>query len=303
MFSTIPLEREPRQFGLSAEGKPTLSGVVSLLDMLKVNAADFAAMVGDLEVTGMRANIRAEGRPPLLGSQVSAPLLVDGVVPDKEKKEFMDVLRNVIERCEAMNLVHTHDAVSYAVTIHEQYKTKWSDVRNDVHNILVSLYSELRREIFLQLDSSQVELFSSKEDKKHFGDAVATAFPSAAIDIHEAGNCLALERWPACVFHCMRVLEIGLAALATTFGVTSINWHNVIEECEAKIRKIDSTWGADWKDQQKFYSEAARHFMFVKDALRNHIMHVRDVFDEGKALSVWQHTKEFMQQISKRLHE
>jgi len=271
--------------------------------MLQVSAAEVSAVVGELERVGMRANIRAEARPPLLLVRGALPQQSTDVVPDKEKNEFIGVLNDVVKHCDVVSLIHTRDIASYTASLYQGHNAKWSDVRNDAHNVLVSFYSELQREMFLQLDSSQTKLFSWKEDKKHFGDAVATAFPSASIEIHEAGNCLALERWPASVFHCMRVLEIGLGTLANKFGVTSINWHNVIEECEAKIKKIDSTWGADWKDQQKFYSEAARHFMFLKDALRNHIMHVRDAFDEGKALSIWQHTKEFMQQISNRLHE
>lgn len=271
--------------------------------MLKVNAAEFVTMVSNLERTIAEADARSKKGLRLVEGR-GVPIMESATpLTQEEAAEFIAMLDATIQHCQALNLVNT----SKLALLHKQhYMTdiaRWSDVRNDAHGILLSLYSESDSEIFLQLDSSRVQLFSVDEDKKHFGNVVATAFPSAALDIHEGGNCLALERWPAAVFHCMRVLEIGLNALSNKFGITSINWHNVIEECEAKIRKIDSNWGADWKDQQKFYSEAARHFMFVKDALRNHIMHVRDVFDEGKALSVWQHTKEFMQQISKRLHE
>jgi hypothetical protein len=272
--------------------------VVSLLDVLNVNAEAFARVVAALNNIITRAHLRIEN------NLVPAPELALGSVPvkGKNKKEFLDTLGRVIEACEVMKLAHTKDIAEYTRSIYQLHTHDLVDLRSDAHNVLISLYTELSHELFLHLDSKQAKLFSHK-NKKHFGDEVAAAFPSTENDIHEAGNCLALERWPAAVFHCMRVLEIGLGALATKFGVTSVNWHNIIEECEAKIKKIDSTWGSDWKDYQKFYSEAARHFMFLKDALRNHIMHVRDPFDEGKALSVWQHTKEFMQQISQRLHE
>jgi len=44
--------------------------------------------------------------------------------------------------------------------------------------------------------------------------------------------------------------------------------------------------------------------MFFKDAWRNHIMHVRDVYDEGRATSIWQHVKEFMLKLANiGLHE
>jgi hypothetical protein len=99
----------------------------------------------------------------------------------------------------------------------------------------------------------------------------------------------------------MRVLERSLGVLALKFGVPfdHDNWHNIIEQLETKIRKMDAaTFGPDWKDKQKFYARAANQFMFFKDAWRNHVMHVRDVFDEGKALSVYTSVKGFMQALA-----
>jgi hypothetical protein len=62
---------------------------------------------------------------------------------------------------------------------------------------------------------------------------------------------------------------------------------------------MDSSFGLDWKDKQKFYSEAASQFMFLKEAWRNYAMHVGDVYDEGKALSVLTHVRVVMQALAK----
>jgi hypothetical protein len=53
-----------------------------------------------------------------------------------------------------------------------------------------------------------------------FGMHVAIAFPSAGYDIDEAASCLALRRHTACVFHCLRIIERGVAALARYAGVS-----------------------------------------------------------------------------------
>jgi hypothetical protein len=59
------------------------------------------------------------------------------------------------------------------------------------------------------------------------------------------------------------------------------------------------SFGADWKEQQKFCSQAATHFMFLKEGWRNHVIHVRDVpYDEGRARSVFGHVREFMQALA-----
>jgi hypothetical protein len=99
----------------------------------------------------------------------------------------------------------------------------------------------------------------------------------------------------------MRVLERGLNSLAGKFGVdfSHTNWHNVIEPLEKKIRQMDSSFGTDWKELQKFYSRAAMQFMSLKDAWRNHVMHARGVpYDPGTALSVFAHVREFMQALA-----
>ena len=50
-------------------------------------------------------------------------------------------------------------------------------------------------------------------DPAPFGAAVEFAFPEAGYDIEEAALCLAIRRPSAAVYHCMRVVECGLAVL------------------------------------------------------------------------------------------
>ena len=161
---------------------------------------------------------------------------------------------------------------------------------------------------FFKLDpqkSSYYSLPNDLERNKPFGKKVEVAFPSAVPEIIGACNCFALEQWAASVFHCMRVLETPLVVLAAKFSVPyeRAEWHNIIEGIEAAVRKIDKNAGVNWKDEQKFFGEVARHLMFIKNSWRNHVMHLRDEYDEGKALSILQHTKELMIHIAERLSE
>ena len=52
-----------------------------------------------------------------------------------------------------------------------------------------------------------------------FGTEVAARFPRAIVDIEEAGKCFALGRFTACVFHLMRVVEAGLAAISRSLNI------------------------------------------------------------------------------------
>ena len=53
-------------------------------------------------------------------------------------------------------------------------------------------------------------------DPAPFGTAVKLGFPEAGYDIEEAALCLAFSRPSAAAFHCMRIVECGLARLGTT---------------------------------------------------------------------------------------
>jgi hypothetical protein len=140
-----------------------------------------------------------------------------------------------------------------------------------------------------------------------FGDKVSKAFPSAEYDICEAGNCLALSRSTACVFHAMRVLEHGLCALADQFEVPFDNksWNDVIEPIEKAIRKIKNQPNKpeNWKEDEQFYSEAAAQFMHFKNAWRNYTAHRQFKYTEDEAEAIFRHVRDFMMHLARRLNE
>lgn len=174
------------------------------------------------------------------------------------------------------------------------------EILTDLQFIRKDFIAEASSILFLSFSPTRAKFFVGNDPTAApFGESVLEAFPSAALDMREASNCYALERWFACVFHLMRVLEFGLRALADRFGVLDerSTWCQLIDDIEPEIRKIDKQAGADWKTQRKDFSGAATQFMFFKDAWRNHIKHVRDVYDEGRTTSIWQHTDEFMRKL------
>ncbi|RFC63590.1 hypothetical protein DYI37_11330 [Fulvimarina endophytica] len=135
-----------------------------------------------------------------------------------------------------------------------------------------------------------------------FGEAVEDAFPSASIDIQEAGNCIALGRWTAAVMHLMRALEVGLAAMAEHFSVgPAENWNKVLNQLEAALRASDrATVGAEG---EQWAAEAGTHFRFIKNAWRNHAMHARERYDEERAVAIYSNAKSFMQHLAVKMVE
>ena len=134
------------------------------------------------------------------------------------------------------------------------------------------------------------------------------SFPSAIDAIEEAERCFALGRNTACVFHCMAIMDRGLAALRKHLG-TGINpdtdtWESIIASIQGAItRKRTSLDKAAWKGVEAFYEEALSDLRAVKNAWRNPTMHFRRVYTEEQAAKVRARVKDFMTHLCVRIHE
>jgi hypothetical protein len=134
---------------------------------------------------------------------------------------------------------------------------------------------------------------------------VTSAFPDTVDDALAALDCYGLEYGTASVFHSMRVLETGLAALSQALGLSFETevWHVIIDRIEYEIRELEKTWprGPVKTDFLKFYSEAAKEFRYFKDGWRNYVSHKRVPYDAPQALSTLNHVRDFMGLIAARL--
>ena len=226
------------------------------------------------------------------------------VVEQDLLEKFSHHLELARKECEQNGLVVSDKHLAEEI---ESIKRK-PPIGADLSRIASSLGNTLRREM------SSMKLFRLSADTQQyfdaanaFGEAVSKAFPSAECDIKESGNCLALSRATACVFHSMRVLEHGLCALADQFKVPFDNksWNDVIEPIEKAIRQIknQSNKPENWKEDEQFYSGAAAQFMHFKNAWRNYTAHKQFKYTEDEAEAIFRHVRDFMMHIAKRLKE
>ena len=74
------------------------------------------------------------------------------------------------------------------------------------------------------------------------------------------------------------------------------NWHNAIEQIEKAIRALPK---AD--DRKQPYSDAAAHFMYVKDAWRNRTAHIGKIYTDEKAQQILENVRGFMQVLATQL--
>jgi len=224
--------------------------------------------------------------------------------PDNKRDDLTTALMEMRAECLKLDLAHTPDLMSHIeAEVHRKGKDyTYADMMNHLDTLSFSFAEELRKSSCFRIANEKDKYFQKYD---LFGAKVNTAFPSCADEIEKAGTCYALEQNEACVFHCMRVLERALRALAKKLNVTFSgtldlqNWQNIIEAIEAAIKNLEKLPKSQFKSETlKLFSQAAMQFRWFKEAWRNHVMHGRDVYDQGKSRSILDHVQELMQALA-----
>jgi len=235
------------------------------------------------------------------------PACFDAVIDDASREKALQGLDGVDDFCTSIGLEVSAETIrdleKEIASRPLNYNTvlvKFIDLRNIISR-------EMKGRTFMYLPYERAKFYGINNP---FGDRVSAAFRSAEFDIAESGNCLAAARGTACVFHLMRVLEIGLATLGNVFGVSlaHTNCQPAIEECESRIKGMGqqgSPWKSqsDWKDQQEFYSQAISYLAVAKNAWRNYTAHQRGKYTVDEADLMYQNIRAFMQKLAERLSE
>jgi hypothetical protein len=165
----------------------------------------------------------------------------------------------------------------------------------------VDAITELRRRIeedlqdkrFLFVPADFVPFYGQKE---LFGPLVAKKFKSAAADIENAGNCLALEQPTACVFHLMRAMEIAVRKLSRRLNVTitpQTTWRQMTGSMDAKIRGMPAATDAQKRKKNK-WEEARANLHHVGSVWRNNTMHPATSYTRSQARDVTNAVRVFM---------
>jgi hypothetical protein len=184
----------------------------------------------------------------------------------------------------------------------------------DLRRIRLGILTELQTYKFVYVPPVAARFF---EQDRLFGEDVYDKFQSARFEIKEAGNALAVGMHTACVFHLMRVAEVGLRALAHDRRISKLprkknapvdmgTWEDILKELDDEIAKI-TQWpnkmGAVKTQALEFYNSAITEFRGFKDAWRNHVMHTRREYLKEDALGVMEHVKRLMITLSSRISE
>jgi hypothetical protein len=287
--------------------------IVTLFDMLKVAASDWNEI--------MR----------LLDSFEFAPLKPVTLLLDTPKAEIVAAVERIHALCVSLYLPQSSKyahrllteikekqlVAEAAAELHRQIEAgDFDHIKGATDNILAP--KDLEQRVFLlreriddELDSLNFFIleFSHREyleDDEQFGSAVKLAFPDTTWDIREANQCFAFERYTACGYHLMRVLDHGLKEIALRFDVTydHRNWENVLKDIKTANDKMHENpkWNcyANWRDHHEFYAKAIGYLNIEKIGWRNPLAHSRITLYQPDAELVMANVRAFMVQLSQK---
>jgi hypothetical protein len=171
-------------------------------------------------------------------------------------------------------------------------------VASVMQEIALRFRDDLARETFVKIQVAQAPLYA--DPTKGWEPVIEKI--GCNFDITEAGTCFALERYPACVFHLMGIVQECLNALARSLKVKidleTSTWNTIIEKMEKAVKEKrgvevlqdKSRWK---KTLEPFYAEAIHQIGRLKDAWRNPTLHYWRSASEPEARKIYDITRDF----------
>lgn len=173
--------------------------------------------------------------------------------------------------------------------------------RLGISQAIIHLQSRIKDELaaqnFFRVRPEDVGLYGQSE---LFGATVAKKFKTAAQDIQNAGNCVALGQATACVFHLMRAMEIAVRQLGKRLKVTitpQTTWRQMTNQMDDKIKKMPEK--TEHLKRKKNDWEAARaNLHHVGSVWRNNTMHPATSYTPSQAHDVLSAVRVFMSALA-----
>jgi hypothetical protein len=193
--------------------------------MEKFSADEFVSIAGQLTM------LKHEAEHDLnQGSEIA--------IGPEVKKVFLVALGRIKSKCEKIGLKVSAKAAQLVIDLLNQPGTTFSSLAGPFDHVVSNIQWEMEEVLFFHMPSKQAEFYAQRE---LFGVEVNAKFPSIQFDMIEAGNCYAMGRGTACVFHLMRIMEVGVQKFGDKLDVTLAsekNWQNILDEVNKAIKAL-----------------------------------------------------------------
>jgi hypothetical protein len=193
--------------------------------------------------------------------------------------EFLDQVGRVCDYCAEMSFPMTRIPLARILELAANsaggtYTFSVHDYSVLLSNSMERLRDEAKTKLFLLVPQERTKFYSDPRDGWR---EIIARFPETDMDIEEAAICFALDRYAACVFHCVQIVEVGLIALGTFIGVKDpkSGWTATTNALDAIIKKRHDDLTAFESHHIVFLKQVHATVTALQDAWRNKISHAQ----------------------------
>lgn len=211
---------------------------------------------------------------------------------DPARARSQTLLRHILEACEKLNMASALKQIrsmsAAGMMTSEQFSAMVIELRRrineDLENVAFFCVTDpaVTIEFFKSVPSEEFTAMNVLEWKtvgELFGSEVTSRFTSALDDMEQAGKCFVLARYTACVFHLMRVVEIGVIKVAKLSGCQDPkpSWGSILTWVEklvlrTKRQDLDSAV----QPHIDLLGQLLPEMQAIQRAWRNKVSHVED---------------------------
>ena len=172
------------------------------------------------------------------------------------------------------------------------YALKWSIIR------------ELQARVSLIIPKNRTDLYKKKGT--FLGEATLIKFKDLRNDAEEAGNCFALGRYTACVFHLMRIMEkmvhrLGRKPQIKIKDLWKLTWGQILNHLEPNIKKMPRDTPRRQKQKDNYHNcyallVAVNRSVRIPNAHGN-IGNINPTYTEEQAKDVMDRVERFIKEF------
>lgn len=261
--------------------------------MLELNAKPFMGAVTQLRALQLA-----------IGSEVSDR---NALVDDADQAVFDQNLPLLIDALEG---VGAKLALKAAARLRDVFSNGSRVSYNTVRQVLWDIESRFSDHIddirLFVVHEHEAKWLNESDDL--IGFDISINFPSTTFEFEEAAKCIALDRYTASAFHSMRVLEIGIRAVAKRLDIpdpvtaAQRNWGNMLSAISSEI---DKNWPKKTRagTEGEFFESIYALLEAVRGPWRNATMHVETIYVEKDAEHIFNCVKFFMEKLADKIDE
>jgi len=172
------------------------------------------------------------------------------------------------------------------------------------HDLHQTIIDELESKILLMIPSNRVSYYNV--DDTILGEYIVSSFPEIREDAAEAGNCFALGRYTACVFHLTRMMENIVQRFGRRLKIRDLHkkpWGQILGESKHKIDKMPKDTPSRERRSNRYYESYAL-LDAVCRATRNPTIHpkitdIKKTYTDQEAKDLMDRVKQFIEDFSR----